>query len=83
LVGEDYTVPGEIEAGQGALAVAPDTPVLEYRFWTGLYHGRKVQGWSLVVGRDAGIAVFRALHFALNTCNIGRALFVGPFRNDA
>jgi hypothetical protein len=34
-------------------------------------------GRGLVVGRDAGIAVFHALYFALDICNTRSPLFTG------
>lgn len=39
--------------------------------------GPRVAGWVLVVGRDGGIAVFHARHFALDICNTPSPLFTG------
>ena len=43
----------------------------------GLLQRCELQGRGLVVRRDAGVAVFHALHFALDICNMANPLFTG------
>jgi hypothetical protein len=39
------------------------TLVLEYGLASGFLQRGKLQRWVLVIGRDAGVAVFHAAHF--------------------
>jgi hypothetical protein len=53
--------PGKVDAAGARQAI-----VLEYRFGSGLLQSRDLQDGGLVAGRDTGIAVFHARHFALD-----------------